>query len=116
MRRKLQRKNSKNSKNTSVLTVVLSIFLLIAVVGFIGSIFDVKFIDLTDKEAYTTVYLVPGDAWSEDGSNYGAWCWSSTGVPGATFVLATDKDSDGVYELKISKDYERYSGRLGYRS
>ena len=97
------------NKKSSVLTVILTIFVVFACVGLFAKIFDIHIIDKSEEPTYKTVYLVPGDNWADDGSNYGAWCWSSTGVPAPTFVLATDDDSDGIFELKISSDYSRMS-------
>ena len=52
-----------------------------------------------------TVYFVPGDVWTEDGSTMGAWVWNDYGVPQSRFVVATDVNKDDVYEVTFSEEY-----------
>lgn len=106
-------KNKKNNLNRKAQNICRSIIALFAILGIVGGIlalFDFNavdwFKDKLDKEPkHVEVYLVPGDEWSSDGSSYGAWCWNDSGVPQGAFILATDENEDGVYELKISKEY-----------
>ena len=106
-------KNKKTNLNRKAQNICRSIIALFAILGIVGGIlalFDFNAADWIkdrlDKEPkHAEVYLVPGDEWSSDGSSYGAWCWNDSGVPQGAFVLATDENEDGVFELKISKEY-----------
>lgn len=92
-----------NGKISSIISTVLVVFAILAVFGGLGALMHRD--SDSAKLEYKTIYFMPSDDWSFDGSLYGAWCWSGSGLPAASFVLATDTDEDGVYELKINKEY-----------
>lgn len=103
----MRRKEKRNSGNSAI-SIILTILVIFGVVGLLGSVFDISLPDDTNDNVEldpTTVYLVPGPNWASDGSSFGAWCWSNTNLPAAGFVLATDEDDDGVYELNIPGGY-----------
>lgn len=103
----MRRKEKRNSGNSAI-SIILTVLVIFGVVGLLGSIFDISLPDDTNDNVElepTTVYLVPGPNWASDGSSFGAWCWSNTNLPAAGFVLATDEDDDGVYELNIPGGY-----------
>ncbi len=106
---KNQKTKNKKTNSKSVFKTILSTLLVIAVIGGIAATLrnneHLNKNDTSTKLEYNTIYFMPSDDWSSDGSLYGAWCWSGSGLPAASFVLATDTDEDGVYELKINKEY-----------
>lgn len=106
---KNQKTKYKKTNSKSVFKTILSTLLVIAVIGAIAATLrnneQPNKNDTSTKIEYNTIYFMPSDDWSSDGSLYGAWCWSGSGLPAASFVLATDTDEDGVYELKINKEY-----------
>ena len=96
--------NKKNKgKIASIVTTILVVLALFGVMGGIAALMQRN--NTSNKDEYNTVYFIPSDDWKADGSSYGAWCWAETGLPGSKFVLATDENEDGVFELKIHKDY-----------
>ena len=96
--------NKKNKgKIASIVTTILVVLALFGVMGGIAALMQRN--NTSNKDEYNTVYFIPSDDWKADGSSYGAWCWSETGLPGSKFVLATDENEDGVFELKIHKDF-----------
>ena len=109
----MNNKNKKNNLNRKAQNICRSIIALFAILGIVGGILALFNFNASDwikdklniEPKRVEVYLVPGDAWSSDGSFMGAWCWNDSGVPQGEFVLATDENEDGVYELKISKEY-----------
>ena len=111
--KKMNNKNKKNNLNRKAQNICRSIIALFAILGIVGGIlalFNFSAIDwikdkLNVEPKRVEVYLVPGESWNADGSFMGAWCWNDSGVPQGEFVLATDENEDGVYELKISKEY-----------
>ncbi len=50
------------------------------------------------------VHLIPDADWSSDGSAYGVWCWGNPELDDA-FILASDIDGDGTYEVEIPAGY-----------
>ena len=97
-----------NKKLKNVVASILALFALMAVVSGILAIFDFSLTDwfkdavndvIKEEPKHTLVYLVPNEEWSEDNSNYGAWCWNDSGDPAAAFILAADEDEDGVFEF-----------------
>lgn len=94
-------------KKTSFVTILLYILLFSAVAGLVANVIVPGLSNITNDTSTVTVYMVPSEAWSSDGSNYGAWCWNNNGVPEAAFVLGTDKDNDGIIEFNVSTDYSR---------
>ena len=111
---KNKNKSKKKKKFNKILSGFLIALLIMGILSAVVSIFEAtSVIDLSsildrfkkDKTEYVDVNLVPGDAWSEDSSAYGAWCWNDSSEPSATFVLATDEDGDGVYTVRINTAY-----------
>ena len=92
-----------NGKISSIISTILVVLALFGVMGGIAALMQRN--NTSNKDEYNTVYFIPSDDWKADGSSYGAWCWAETGLPGSKFVLATDENEDGVYELKINKEY-----------
>ena len=95
----------RNGKWSSIISTVLVVFAILAVFGGLAALMRRDTQTTTPQVEYKTVYFIPSDDWKADGSLYGAWCWSESGLPGSKFVLATDENEDGVFELKIHKDY-----------
>ena len=107
--RKHKNERRRRSERPSWVRIIIVIFVAIAAVGLLANLFDFSFdFNFNDNKKETvTVYLVPGDDWSSDGSSYGVWCWNNSGVPEGCFVLGADTDEDGIYEFKVSTDYSR---------
>ena len=105
-------KNKLNRKAENIVKSILALFALLGILSGILAFFDFSFNDwfvkneAATKTEYVDVYLIPGDSWASDESNYGAWCWNDTGVPAGSFVLATDDDGDGIYKVSVSKEYK----------
>lgn len=98
-------KNQK--KSHSFLSTVLAVFVAFTAIALVGTMFKVDDTPTVDKVELetSTVYFIPSKQWAEDNSSYGVWCWSDNSLPAARFVLATDVDENGVYELEIPTGY-----------
>lgn len=103
---KKQPKKNKHSKNLkSAGMTALSILLIFTAISGIAALFRNGSKAEENVIEYKTVYLVPSEAWKSDDSSIGVWCWSNTSIPSASFVLATDENKDGIYEVNINKEY-----------
>ena len=100
-------KRKNKTKISSILVTVLVVLALLACVGGAVHLFKGKVNNtpVTDVTGTQVVYFVPGDDWSSDGSNIGAWCWNGSSMPASSFVLGTDTNDDGIWEFEISKNY-----------
>ena len=102
-----RRKYINNSKKDykSIILTLFSALLLFGVIG--GVVVLIPNLHTSDEIIeYKTLYLVPSSSWLEDGSVMGAWCWDDDRIPAAQFVLASDDDQDGVYEVNVNTEYK----------
>ena len=83
MSRYYNRKNNKkkftNTKFYKTGSKILVVLLMLGVVGAMVSLLDFSWFKNDENEApveYKTVYLVPGDKWDGDSSNYLAYVWT----------------------------------------
>ena len=101
--KKNQFKNSKFYKTGSKILVVL---LMLGVVGAMVSLLDFSWFKNDKNETpveYKTVYLVPGDEWDVDSSNYLAYVWTDGSNQ---FVNPKYNEENNAWEFTFDAKYK----------
>lgn len=88
-----------NSKTRNVVMGVAAVLLIVALCGGAAALFR----NNDKSNNMITVYVVPSDGWVQDESLIGAYVWIDNSNK---FVLASDEDEDGVYELTFDKKFK----------
>ena len=96
--------------NGSVFKKILTVFLVIGAVASLGALLGVgNNVDVPNPnppvgENFKTVYLVPSRDWSEDSSEYAAWCFG-VDYPAACHIKGSYNEYIGAIEFKVRKEY-----------